>query len=361
MADVAGQPRPDLSPDRTDAIGMGFFELLRRLETAGARFGRAGGPASEPARLGQRVRLSMATRDVAAFRTGDAGRPVEVDVEVLGLLGPEGALPLHITRWILTRLSERWFAGEGDGDGDGDRATADTTFLDFCNLLQHRMLALYWRAWADAHPEVQAGLGGASGRVGALIDRMAGLGLPGMNRPGAGRGPGLTELKRRHATALVADVQSPERLTRLLADYLGVPVAVEEFAGEWMPIPAPLQTRLGQAHARLGQGAVAGARTFQRQARIGLAIGPMPLGLYRRLLDDHAFAAGLVHAILFTVGRELDVDLRPILARDQVPDPRLGACQLGRTAWLSPSRRTDAADLVRRAVTRPERMGAAAA
>src|SRR5690606_38034852 len=175
MADRARHPPPDLGGPDIAPEALGFFELLRRLETGDRRFGRAGLPADEPARLGQRVRMSVATRDVAAFRPGEGDRPASVDVEVLGLLGPEGALPLHLTRWVMERLSDRWFAG------DEARETADTAFLDFCNMLQHRMIALYWRAWGDARPEVQAEQG-AAGRAGALLATLAGSGLPGMSR-----------------------------------------------------------------------------------------------------------------------------------------------------------------------------------
>ena len=111
MADDAGQPRPDLSGDLAAPESMGFFELLRRLERDQQRFGRAGGPSREPARLGQRARLTFGTRDVAGFHPGT---PPRVDVEVLGLLGPEGALPLHLTRWVLSRLSDRWFTEGSD-------------------------------------------------------------------------------------------------------------------------------------------------------------------------------------------------------------------------------------------------------
>lgn len=329
MADVAGHPRPDLTGALPDPRRMGFFELLRRLETGALRFGRAGGPGKEPARLGQRVRLAVATGDVAGFTPGEAGRPARVDVEVLGLLGPEGALPLHVSRWVLTRLSERWFSG--------DAATADTTFLDFCNMLQHRMLALYWRAWGDARPEVQAEHG-ERGRGQAMQAALAGIGLPGMD----GRD---TALKLRHATSLGSDVHGAERLTRLLGDLLGMPVRLAEFVGHWMEIPAPLQTRIGRAHAVLGQSAVAGRRSFQRQDRAELRIGPLTLADYRRLLDDRDLRDRLRHAIRFAMGREIDFDLRLVLARAEVPDPRLGACQLGRTAWVVPRRHRDADDL----------------
>lgn len=345
MADAAGQPRLDLSHKPTEPVEMGFFELLRRLETAGQRFGRAGGAAHEPARLGQRVRMSMATRDVAGFRPGTQNRPPEVDVEVLGLIGPEGAMPLHITRWMMARLSDRWFAG------DDDRANSDTTFLDFCNMLQHRMLSLYWRAWGDARPEVQAELG-AGGRVQAVVDTLAGIGLPG-TRP-APAADGVTALKRRHATSLAAGVNGVERLTGPLTDLLGAPVTLAEFIGEWLEIPSALQTRLGRVHARLGQGAVVGARTFQRQMRIELRVGPLDLAAYRRLLDDKGLRDRLVHLVLFCIGREVDVDLRLMLTKGAVPDPTLGQCQLGRTTWISPPRRRDAADLRQRSITRPQ-------
>jgi type VI secretion system protein ImpH len=336
MADVAGQPRPDLTGDITAPEAMGFFELLRRLEQDQLRFGRAGGPSREPARLGQRARMSFGTRDVAGFHPGTEATPPRVDVEVLGLIGPEGALPLHITRWIMGRLSDRWFASASAD------ATSDTTFLDFCNLLQHRIIALYWRAWADARPEVQIEHGSA-GRVQALIDALSGIGLPGM------RSKSLSDpqmrAKQRHATSLAGQVHSVERLTGYLRDVIQAPVALVEFVGAWTRIPTRLQSRLGGIHAQLAASAVVGARCFQRQGLAELRIGPLSLLQFKAFLVDQALIGRLRHAILHAMGREMEFDLRLVLARDQVPDPRLGKCQLGRTAWLSPLRRVDADDL----------------
>ncbi|MDP3195623.1 type VI secretion system baseplate subunit TssG [Tabrizicola sp.] len=331
MADDAGQPRPDLTGDVPAPESMGFYELLRRLERDQIRFGRSGGPSKEPARLGQRARLTFGTRDVAGFTPGP---PPKVDVEVLGLLGPEGALPLHITRWVLSRLSERWFS-------EGTDAASDTTFLDFCNLLQHRMLALYWRSWADARPEVQIEHGPA-GRVQALVEALAGVALPG-TKPKLS--DAQTRLKLRHATALGRQVHSVERLTAYLGDVLEAPVSLVEFLGTWTHIPPRLQSRLGRQHAQLGRSAVVGARSFQRQTLVELRVGPLPLARFTEFLGDPELIARLRHAIRHAMGRELEFDLRLILARDQIPDTRLGHSQLGRTAWLSPNRQQDADDL----------------
>jgi type VI secretion system protein ImpH len=336
MADVAGYPRPDLSHRTVQPEAMGFFELLRRLETKGVRFGRAGGPDLEPARLGQRVRLNFATQDVARFVPGVDGGPAKVDVEVIGLLGPEGAMPLHMTRWIMARLSDRWFSGGQDTE------TSDTTFLDFCNMLQHRMLALYWRGWADARPEVQIEMG-SGGRLQAMLNAMAGVGLPGVAAVSAVSSD--SGLAVRFATSLASAVNGTERLTRYLADLLDAPVALVEFLGHWLDIPAPLQTRLGQQHAGLGTGAVIGARTFQRQTRAELRVGPLSLAMYQRLLADKTLRSDLRRAIRFVAGEDIQFDLRLVLARDAIPDPRLGQCRLGRTTWVSPTGKRDADDM----------------
>lgn len=331
MADDAGQPRPDLTGDVPAPETMGFFELLRRLERDQMRFGRSGGPSKEPARLGQRARLTFGTRDVAGFHPGT---PPRVDVEVLGLLGPEGALPLHLTRWVLSRLSDRWFT-------EGSDAASDTTFLDFCNLLQHRMMALYWRAWGDARPEVQIEHE-AAGRVRAFVEALAGVALPG-TKP---KVPDTqTRLKLRHATALGRQVTSVERLTAYLGDVLEAPVTLVEFLGTWTEIPPRLQSRLGQQHAQLGRSAVVGSRSFQRQSLVELRVGPLPLARFTEFLADPALTARLRHAIRHAMGRGMEFNLRLVLAKEDIPDTRLGQSQLGRTTWLAPKRARDADDL----------------
>lgn len=331
MADDAGQPRPDLTGDVPAPETMGFFELLRRLERDQLRFGRSGGPSKEPARLGQRARLTFGTRDIAGFHPGS---PPKVDVEVLGLLGPEGALPLHITRWVLSRLSDRWFT-------EGSDAASDTTFLDFCNLLQHRMMALYWRAWGDARPEVQIEHE-AAGRVRAPVEALAGVALPGTKPKVV---DAQTRLKTRHATALGRQVYSVERLTAYLGDVLEAPVTLVEFLGTWTDIPPRLQSRLGQQHAQLGRSAVIGGRSFQRQTLVELRVGPLPRAHFAQFLADPALIQRLRHAIRHAMGREMEFNLRLVLDAREIPDTRLGHSQLGRTTWLAPRRDRDADDL----------------
>ena len=335
MANDTRHAPSDLNATTDDIEDMNFFRMLAVLEGDGQRFGRSGGPEREPARLGQSARLGFATSDIAKFtpppKEGDKPR---VAVNVLGLLGPEGPMPLHMTRWIMERMSNRWFAG------DSATALADTSFLDMVNMLQHRMLAFYWRAWADARPEIHLAHDDG-GRVTAMLRSFAGLGLPG-TLTGDTRIDGA---KLRHATSLFQNTHGPERLTSFVSTVLGIPVKLQEFVGVWMDIPEQLQTRLGSSYAGLGTEAVVGARTFDRLSRAELRVGPLTLEEFTQFLDDDERWQQMRHAIIFASGKEMDYDLRLILKANEVPPAQLGKCQLGRTTWLNRTSANDADEL----------------
>ncbi|WP_269932869.1 type VI secretion system baseplate subunit TssG [Aminobacter sp. HY435] len=352
MANDARQSLPDLAAPVSEAYD--FFELLRRLERQDRLlFGHSGRPEREPARLGQHIRLGFATQDVVSFHAASESAPARVTVANIGLLGPEGPLPLHITRWVLDRLSQRWFAGADAHE------TRDTTFVDFVNILQHRLIALFYRAWADAHPGVQVERS-AGGRVVSMLGAMAGIGLPGTTSSGE---PGMDTVKLRQAAALASQLDGPERLTLFVAEAFKVPVRLKEFVAAWLAVPAALQSRLGQAYASLGNGAAIGPRTFSRQGRIELRIGPLDIETYLAFLPGSRKLALLKHAIRDLIGEGLDVDLRLVLARQDVPAARLGSARLGRTAWLAPpEERDDAEDMRLRTIVgwRPELAGVGA-
>ncbi|MDG4900203.1 MULTISPECIES: type VI secretion system baseplate subunit TssG [unclassified Mesorhizobium] len=360
MADDARQSLPDLArpaPSEAAPDGIGalsesfdFFELLRRLEQRGGLFGYSGQANREPARLGQHVRLSFSARDVMKFQEAGEKAPARVTVANLGLLGPEGPMPLHLTRWVLDRLSQRWFTGTQA------EQTSDTTFVDFVNILQHRMIALYYRAWADAHPAVQVERS-IGGRVRAMLEAMSGIGLPGT------QDAELDAVRLRQAGSLASQVDGPERLTLFLATAFKVPVEIKEFVASWITIPAALQSRVGKAYAALGRGATIGPRVFSRQSRIELRVGPLDLDDFKSFLPGERRLALFKKAVRDMIGEALDVDLRIVLARDAVPPPKIGTVQLGRTSWLArPAEKGDADDLKLRTVVgwRPEMAEAAA-
>ncbi|HET9069025.1 MAG TPA: type VI secretion system baseplate subunit TssG [Amaricoccus sp.] len=315
-----------------DAEAMDFFELLRRLEREGRFFGRGGLPDREPARLGQELRLGFAVRDVAGLAPATERTPARVSAALFGLFGPEGPMPLHISRWMLDRLAQRWFTAGVEG------ATSDRTFLDFTNALQHRMLAFFYRSWADQTPAVQEERP-AGGRMRTILAAIAGAG-----------GSSLRAEKLDQAAALGHQVLGPERLAGLVEAAVGAPVAIEEFVGAWTEMPRRLQTRLGAAHAGLGRGASIGPRVFSRQSRMEIRVGPLALADYVAFLPGGARLETLRKAVLHGIGEALDVDFRPILRASEVPKARIGGAAIGRTGWLAPTGAADAGDLRLRAI-----------
>jgi hypothetical protein len=64
------------------------------------------------------------------------GPVTRVDVRMFGLFGPNGPLPLHMTAFARERRLHK----------------GDHTFQAFADLFHHRLLLLFYRAWAQAQP-----------------------------------------------------------------------------------------------------------------------------------------------------------------------------------------------------------------
>ena len=120
-----------------DPYRFSFFQALRRLEAENRdrpRLGESTRAAEDPIRLGQKPSMAFASSPLAAFERGKEGRADRLDVLFFGLFGPNGPLPNHLTEYAHDRI----------------RNAKDTTFSRFADLFHHRMLSLFYRAWANA-------------------------------------------------------------------------------------------------------------------------------------------------------------------------------------------------------------------
>ena len=329
MADPARKSEFDLNLEP----GLGFFETLSRFETEHQFFGRLGGPDREPARLGQNVRMNFSTTDIARIDySAPSGRP-KVDVDLIGLLGPEGPMPYHITRWAYDRLSVRWFRG------DTDAAQSDTAFIDFCDLLQHRMIALFYRAWADSRPSIQIERK-ANGRIHAMSAALAGLYLPRVGTTDRNR----DAVAMRQSGVLGHQVHGPERLSGFLSECLGTSVHVNEFHASWMTLPKDIQTSVNAKHSQLGTTAVIGSRVFDRQGAVEIRVGPLTFQEYQDFLPGSEKRHAVRRALDYALSREFSVTLRLVLTKQEIPQAKIGESVLGQTAWLAPKGSEDAKD-----------------
>jgi type VI secretion system protein ImpH len=317
-----------------------FYQTLRRLECLYAdkpRWGSALRPVDEPIRLGQDPDLSFAPAPLAFFEQGRDGQPPRLQVRLFGLLGPNGPLPLHLTEYARERL----------------RHAGDPTFSRFLDVLHHRFLALFYRAWAQAQPHVSHDRP-REDRFTMYVGAFAGL------APAAFRNRDtLNDLaKFFHVSTLIRHVRNAEGLASILEHFFQVPVRIEQFVGHWMPLAERERTRLAREGATLGAGAVAGRTVWDRQNKFRIHLGPLTLRQYEDFLPGspklRSSAGGpagelltqLVDWVRLYLCYELDWDVRLRLRHDQVPPLKLGSGnRLGWTTWIGRRRGTDADDL----------------
>lgn len=315
----------------------GFIALLRRFGAMHAdapRIGLARRPRQEAFRLGQAASLGFAPREIAeivlpdgeATMAGRGNQPAVPMVRLfgLGLLGPNGPLPLHYTELVRERTEHH----------------GDTTLADFIDLFHHRYLTHVYRAWAQA--QAAAGLDRADdetfSRYVAWLTGHDPLDIRDSVLPAHARLAASAHLGHgsRHADGLVGT----------LAHYFGVQVALETFVLHWTGIGQEDRTRLGQfdqpgqpgqanVSGILGEGAILGEVVADRQSKFRLILGPLRLSDYLRFTPGGRDLPVLVEWVRAFVGYEFvwDVELR--VRRDDVPSARLDESRrLGWSTWL---------------------------
>lgn len=299
---------------------FGFFSALRRLECVHEdrpRLGQSARASADPVRLGQEPSLAFAPSALASFRPGGADKPARLDVLFLGLFGPNGPLPLHLTEYARNRL----------------RQNDDPTFARFADLFHHRLLSLFYRAWANAQPTVEFDRPGAD-RFALYVGSLCGLGMPALRHRDA-----FPDLAKFHyAGQLACHTRHADGLRALVSGYFGMPVAIEPFVGQWIELPESSCCRLGESPdtGTLGVTAIAGARVWDYQQKFRIVLGPLTLAEYRRMLPGGESLRRLSALIRGYIGDELAWDVKVALKKEDVPPLWLGeGAQLGWTTWCT--------------------------
>ncbi len=302
---------------------FGFHQSLRLLERWLAAL-----PAGERPALQFRNSLSLAfpaseiealdvEHDAPISASPDVGatgpeqpttlRRISLTPAFMGLLGAAGALPLAYTEMLTAREVQQ-------------RDGAARAFLD---LFQHRAVALFHAAWRHHRLALRTE---AEGRDAGLALALSFLGLgPAALRerlhPHEG-GLGDAALAY-HVGALQRRCPSVGALQSLLAHYLGVPVRIEQFAGRWCGLPSGSRTRLGTANAMLGDSAVLGERTWQRDLRLRVCLGPLDAARHRRFLPGQSGALALRELLTLASGVSLEYEVHLRLHSDAVVPTQL--------------------------------------
>ena len=305
-----------------DPVSRNFFLALRRLEVRHRDRPRlAEGPrvSEEPVRLGQRPTLGFEASTILSSEAPEDGSPTRIEVGFFGAFGPNGPLPLHLTEYAHQRLHN----------------AHDPTFIHFLNIFHHRLLSLFYRAWANAQPAVN--------RDRPESDRFARFVASAVGHGNRAKGVPESPIDRfavymaRHFTG---QTRHPEGLEKVLSAFFGIPAKVQEYLGEWLRVPDDFCWRLSgrttshQGLGRLGSGTRVGRHVWERQFKFRIVMGPMSRHQYDRLLPRGSDLPRLVGLVQRYAGLELSWDLQLVLHEPDMQPMQLGTSALGRTAYL---------------------------
>ena len=294
-----------------------FFSVMRRLERSFPDRPRIGDSASrrdEFVMLGQDPFMDFPASNLSRVEV-DKDRGLRVYVKFLGLLGPQGALPLATTEeacaWNLVN---------------------DDAFARFLDLFNHRFLQLFFRAWADARPIAQHDRP-KSDRFQSYVGSMIGLGSTlYRNLDSVADAP-----KVGFAGLIGAQARSASRLSNFLGGLFGIVVEIDEFVGTHLALDAGDVTRLGQRPGGLGTDTVVGASIFSVQDKIRIRIYTRDLAEYSRFLPTGDRCKPLTDMVFFYIGEQLDWDVELAIPSGAAQPVRLGTFgQLGWTTWIAP-------------------------
>lgn len=293
-----------------------LFATLRRIESLypqAPRLGHSQRPQQDPLRLGQTPSTAFAPSTLAELDKRQ--ETAKLRIFSFGLFGPNGPLPLALTEYAMERANHH----------------GDETLTAFADIFHHRLIQLFYRAWASAQSTVSLD----RPQEDSFTRHVASLVQQGFESQRE-RDSIPDHARWAHAGHLVRQVRNAEGLERILGNFFQTPARVEEFVRHWLRLPKEQRTRLGAArNARLGVDAVAGQGVLDRQHRIRVRLGPMRLEGYESLLPTGRSHRQLLDWPRSYMGIEYAWDVRLVLHSAEVPQVSLGgSTRLGWTSWL---------------------------
>ncbi len=309
-----------LAAARQQARRWGLFPLVRSAEARAQEL-----PAVGKSRLPSQNVVDL----VQSPSMGFADSTLE-DIEIvrgrarvsglwLGMTGPMGPLPTHLTEFA---LYEKKYA-------------SSRPFGRFLDLLAGRMLQFFYRAWADSQPAAMADRP-RDDRFAYYISTLTGA------FEGATDRSAFPARARLHYAALFASQRSALGIEDALSHLLGQRVRVQEFQPRWRDIEPGDRTRLGQTFSRLDGEIVLGRRVRTASDAFRIVIRTPTLRNYESLLPTGARFPLVAEALNAFAPGHLDWDVALELEEKLVPASCLdGRTRLGWTSWLAP-RQSDA-------------------
>jgi type VI secretion system protein ImpH len=302
-----------------------FFQLVRMLQRCSSQSVRVGykGPASaENIRFRPDASLAFPASDIAELDLvpvpGTDAERYRITTTFLGLYGASSPLPSFYSEEVL------W--------ADEDRSR----IRDFLDLFHHRLLSLFYRCWAKYRYPIQFEYGEDDPLTPSLF---ALIGIDSSIPHGE---TGLPEPLRllQFAGLINQQPHSASALESILSEYFdGLPVAVEQCTGRWVPINPGQRASLGKKNCRLNTDCSIGLCVYGRTGNFRVRIGPFQFPKYLEFLPVRSNYRVLCSLIRFFATDRLEFDiafrvLHPPQTRLLSKGPEDSKARLGWTSWL---------------------------
>lgn len=293
-----------------------IFALLRQAEARAPglpRIGHSRMPQDNVVDLAHSTTLGFPGATVEAIEFGAAGR-ARVRTCFLGLTGPMGAMPLHLSE--LAHYESRYSQSRPVG-----------RFLD---LLTDRMLQFFYRAWADTQPAADLDRPGED-RFSAYIAALAGI--------REDRRTKFPVASRLGLANLFVLRRSPAALIDALSNLLGMPVSIEEFIARRRSVSHQDRTRIGANENcnALGRGAMLGGRVAVIDDTYRIRLRASVMAEYRRHLPNVERFFAIQDMLDTLAPAHLEWQLQLEIDETAIEPARLdGAAALGWSAWVAP-------------------------
>ncbi len=233
---------------RTGTGAPDFFELVRRIGHIRPdlpRLGKAARPTQENVRFGQTPYLHFPPTEVTEIRQGKGGVEALIMTYFFGLLGVNGPMPLEFTDYVFQR-SHNYY---------------DQTWRRFLDIINHRFLTLFYRAWAENELAVSFDRADDD-KITDIIRALAGT--PSDMFPSDRAFPYLTA---NYANHFGRSVKSRSSLEQILHNVLKSEVKVKDYVISSYDIPKGVRCRLGNRETSvLGENIQLG-RTYMSATR----------------------------------------------------------------------------------------------
>jgi type VI secretion system ImpH/TssG family protein len=321
MATKAGTPPQHLSylaEVAKAAKRYGLFPVLRAAEARAPDLPRIGSSRLPSQNVVDLNQIPMTAHPDTTLESIEiTGTRAAVNGYWMGLTGPMGPLPLHLTEFA---MNERRYGQK-------------RPFGRFLDVLAGRMLQFFYRAWADSQPASHADRPNDD----RFAKYLAALSGAAENVPANAAFP---ERARLHYASLFASHRSAAGVQDALSHLLGTPVRLVEFLPRWRDIEPADRSRLGAPGGfnALGMDTVTGSSVRAYTDAYRVVVRARTFAEYESFLPTGAQFKIAAEALDAFTPSHLEWELEVELDEHEARPARLdGRTRMGWTSWMAPT------------------------